>query len=257
MSETSEVVTKKNKKFQHWHKVSIWLMVYDAIAVCASYFIGLWLRFDGRYTMIPSEYLLAYAGFIPIYAAICIAVFWALRLYNTIWRFASYSELSRVMWSSIITSIIHTIGISTLFQRMPISYYLFGMMIQFVAVLGVRFSYRFILLERGRRASYLGKKDAKRVMVIGAGAAGQIILREVMHSEETEDRVCCIIDDNPNKWGRDIEGIPVIGGRDSILYAVGKYGIEKIYVAIPSSSAQDKRDILNICKETGFCNVRK
>ena len=252
MSETSKASTKK---FLHWHKISIWLMIYDIIAVCASYFIGLWLRFDGRYTAIPQEYLLTYAKFIPIYAIICVGVFAALRLYNTIWRFASYNELNRVTWSTIITSLVHIIGMNVFFRRMPISYYIFGMVIQFVAIAGIRFSYRFILLERGKRNSYLNRKDAKRVMVIGAGAAGQIILRELMHSEESEDRACCIIDDNQNKWGRDVEGVPVVGGRESILYAVGKYGIEKIYVAIPSSSAEDKREILNICKETG-CELK-
>ncbi len=92
-------------------------------------------------------------------------------------------------------------------------------------------------------------------MLIGAGSAGQIILRELMHAKESEDLVVCIIDDNRNKWNRDIEGVPIVGGRESILYAVGKYGIEKIYVAIPSCRAEDRREILNICKETG-CELK-
>lgn len=256
MSETQQAFEKmKNKKILHWHKVSIWLAIYDIIAVCVSYFAGLWIRFDCRYSQIPPHYFEAYLKFIPIYAVACLLVFMLLRLYNTIWRFASYNELGRVMTSSVITAIIHVFGITVFFERMPISYYLFGTMIQFVMILGVRFSYRFILLERGKRASYAKKADAKRVMVIGAGSAGQMILREIMHSSETDDRAYCIIDDNPNKWGRDIEGVPVIGGRDEILRGVEKYGIEKIYVAIPSSTAEEKRDILNICKETG-CELK-
>ena len=246
---------KREFKMMHWHKISFVLMAYDFIAVCAAYFIGLWLRFDGRFSMIPKEYLMPYAQFIIIYAAICLVVFTALRLYNTIWRFASYNELSRVMWSSFITCIIHIVGITVFFKRMPISYYLFGAVIQFVLILGVRFSYRFILLERGKREAYLKKADAKKVMVIGAGSAGQMILREIMHSSEADDRVVCIIDDNPNKWHRDVEGVPVIGGRDSIMYGVGRYGVEKIYVAIPSAKAEEKREILNICKETG-CEIK-
>lgn len=246
---------KRELKMMHWHKISFVLMAYDFIAVCVAYFAGLWLRFDGRFSMIPKEYLIPYANFIVIYAAICIVVFTALRLYNTIWRFASYNELSRVMWASFITCIIHIVGITAFYQRMPISYYLFGAVIQFMLVLGVRFSYRFILLERSKREAYLKKADAKKVMIIGAGSAGQMILREIMHSGETEDRVVCIIDDNPNKWHRDVEGVPVIGGRDSIMYGVGRYGVEKIYVAIPSAKAEEKRDILNICKETG-CEIK-
>ena len=256
MSETQQIFENmKNKKIKHWHKITMWLIAYDVIAVCASYFAGLWLRFDCRFSMIPEHYFKACLGFIPIYAVICIVVFYALRLYNTIWRFASYNELGRVMTSTVITTIIHIVGITIFFERMPISYYLFGAMIQFVAVLGIRFSYRFILLERGKRAAYAGKADAKKTMIIGAGAAGQMIIRELMHSHETADNVRCIIDDNPNKWGRDVEGIPVVGGRDEILKSVEKYEIEKIYVAIPSANALDKRDILNICKETG-CELK-
>lgn len=246
---------KREFKMMHWHKISFVLMAYDFIAVCAAYFVGLWLRFDGKFSMIPREYLMPYAQFIIFYAAICIVVFTCLRLYNTIWRFASYNELSRVIWSSVITAIIHTVGITVFLKRMPLSYYLFGAIIQFVLILGVRFSYRFILLERSKREAYLKKADAKKVMIVGAGSAGQMILREIMHSSETEDRVVCIIDDNPNKWHRDVEGVPVIGGRDSIMYGVGRYGVEKIYVAIPSAKAEEKRDILNICKETG-CEIK-
>ena len=114
---------KLKKPFhQHWQKVSVLLALYDMIAICASYFIGLWLRFDGRYTMIPIEYLKAYISFIPIYAVLCLGVFWGLRLYNTIWRFASYNELSRVIVASITTSLVHIVGIST-FQISILSLY--------------------------------------------------------------------------------------------------------------------------------------
>lgn len=256
MSETRQIFEEmKEKKIKHWHIITMWLIAYDVVAVCASYFAALWLRFDCRFSMIPEIYLNAYLGFVLIYAGICVAVFFGLRLYNTIWRFASYNELARVMTSSVITAIIHAVGITLFFERMPISYYIFGAGIQFVAVLGIRFSYRFILLERSKRAAHQDKTDAKNAMVIGAGAAGLMIIRELMHGRETSANVKCIIDDNPNKWGRDVEGIPVVGGRDEILKSVEKYGIEKIYVAIPSASAIDKRDILNICKETG-CELK-
>ena len=243
------------KQIQHWHKIGIFLTIYDVFAVCFSYFAALWIRFDGHFGLIPREYMNPYREFIPVYALICVVVFTVLRLYNSIWRFASYNELSRVIWSSLITSTMHTIMMTLFYKRMPLSYYLFGAVIQFVLVLGIRFSYRFILLERAKRDSYVKRADAKRTMVIGAGAAGQIILRELMHSNQTEDRACCIIDDNRNKWGRNIEGIPVVGGRESILYAVEKYKIEKIYIAIPSAKAEEKREILNICKETG-CELK-
>ena len=87
-------------------------------------------------------------------------------------------------------------------------------------------------------------------MIIGAGAAGQVILKELKSSDLVDAKACCIIDDNQNKWGRYMLGIPVVGGRDSILEAVEKYEIDQILFAIPTASPEEKRDILNICQET-------
>lgn len=246
---------RRGLHMEHWQFIAIYLVIYDIFSVSASYFIALWLRFDCRFSLIPEAHLHSYLGFICIYDVFCVVVFWFLRLYKSIWRFASYSELSRVIISSVITSIFHIVGMTTLFQRMPISYYFFGMMIQFFLVLGIRFSYRFILLERSRREKNNGDTYGSRVMLIGAGSAGQIILRDLNRAKETNERVCCIIDDNPNKWNRFIDGVPVVGGRDDILANAEKFKIDKIFVAIPSSTAEEKRDILNICKETG-CELK-
>lgn len=130
---------------------------------------------------------------------------------------------------------------------MPVSYYLSGLLIQFTLTLGVRFSYRFILLLRAK------KDDAgieKRVMLIGAGNAGQMILRDIRNTKEIDEKVYCFIDDDENKWDRYIDDVPVFGGRDRIMEAVDKFKIEKIYVALPSARPEDKREILRICNET-------
>ena len=97
--------------------------------------------------------------------------------------------------------------------------------------------------------------DGKRVMLIGAGIAGQMIIRDTFKAKENKDKIVCIIDDNVNKIGRFVEGIPVVGGRNEIPYCVKKYNIKKIYIAIPSASVQDKKEILEICKETG-CELK-
>ena len=128
-------------------------------------------------------------------------------------------------------------------------------MIQFGMTLMVRFAYRFVLLERSKRRKTEEIAKAKRVLLIGGGKAGQIILRDIKTAKELKDIVCCIIDDNPNKWGRYIEGVPIVGGRDDILSCVERYKIDKIIVAVPSATAEEKRDILNICKETG-CELK-
>lgn len=248
-----EMISRFPHQLKHWHIIALLLICYDIVAVNIAYFLALWFRFDCRVSVIPQTYFTAYLKFVPIYSIVCIAIFWILRLYQSVWRFASYSEMIRIIVATAVTSIVHIIGITVLFERMPISYYLVGIGIQFLLVLGVRFSYRFILLERSRRKGE--ETYTSRVMLIGAGAAGQIILRDSMKSKETNVKICCIIDDNSNKWNRYIEGVPVVGGREEILLNVEKYHIDKIFLAIPSASAEEKRDILNICKETG-CELK-
>ena len=243
---------KTTKKFvvQHWHKVVLCLVMYDILTMMGSYFFALWLRFDCHFSKIPETYFASWLSFAPIYAVFGVVIFWLLRLYQSIWRFASYTELKKVMFASLITAIFHVVCITAFWQRMPISYYLIGAGVQFVLVLFVRFIYRFIKLERQSRLIKLKSQKESRVMLIGAGAAGQIVLRDLHNAKESNSRICCIIDDNRNKWGRYIDGVPIVGGRDDILLNVEKYGIDRIFLAIPSASAAQRRDILDICKET-------
>lgn len=245
----------KQKKITHWHIVNMGLILYDIMAVNAAFFLALFLRFDCRISVIPKEYWGAFLKFAPIYTVVCIVIFWQARLYKSIWRFASYTELLRVSMATVVTGILHLIGITVLYQRMPISYYIFGIVIQFFAVLGIRFSYRFVLKLRSLQERKLNEATATNVMVIGAGQAGEIIVRELHLSTELTVNVCCIIDDNPNKWNRYIDGVPVVGNRDDIMTAVKNYHIDQILFAIPSASAENKREILNICKETG-CELK-
>jgi FlaA1/EpsC-like NDP-sugar epimerase len=231
--------------------------MYDIIVSAGSYFAALWLRYDLSFTKIPREYLKAYAYFMPIYIAAVFLVHGYNKLYRSIWRFASYSELKRVSFATAELAVIHTVLITVIFRRMPVSYYIVGAMLQFCLVIGIRFCYRFILLER-ERISERGKecdRRYKRVMLIGAGNAGQMIMRDIEQSTTLREKVVCIIDDNPNKWDRYIDGVQIVGGRDDILLSVQKYNVNAIYVAIPSASPEDRRDVLNICKETG-CELK-
>ena len=246
-------IKKKIEGFhlEHWHIIALGLMLYDALALGLSYLIALWLRFDLRYSMIERPYMEAWAAFLPFYVLFSLAVFWHLTLYKSLWRFASYSELLRASLATVICSVFHIIGITLFFRRMPISYYFIGAMLQYFAVLGIRFSYRFILLIRGVRA----KGIQSRIMIIGAGSAGQMLIRDIQRAREINGEVVCIIDDNQNKWGRLIDNIPVVGGRESILEAVDKFSVDQIFLAIPSATVAQRRDILQICNETN-CELK-
>ena len=253
-NEKNNILIRPHKLIEHWHKIAFFMMLYDVLVVNAAYFIALILRFDLKYSAIPKNYLSAYMHFAPIYTVISIAVFLGFKLYKSIWRFASYSELVQLFIANLVTSIIQIMGITYIFRRMPFSYYIWGAILQFLLMAVIRFSYRFVLLERSRlKSAKLGPEG--RVMIIGAGHAGQMLIRDIRHIREMNDVVVCIIDDNPNKWNRYIDGIPVAGGRDSILSNVEKYKVNKIYMAIPSASIEDRREILNICNETD-CELR-
>ena len=242
---------RRKKRIEHWEVVTGILMVYDFMTICFSYLLALLVRFDFKFSSIESQYLQGCYKSVVFYSLFCVALFWFLKLYKSIWRFASYSELLRVILATAISGLIYPLIMNLFVGGMPASYYVIGVVCQFCFTLGVRFSYRFILLLRSRTVK---KQSETNVMLIGAGSAGQMIQRDIVGAREINEKVACFIDDNPNKWGRYIDNVPVYGGRDTIMEAVKKFDIKKIYVAIPSAKPQDKRDILRVCDDTG-CEI--
>ena len=242
---------RRKKRIEHWEVVTGILMVYDFMTICFSYLLALLVRFDFKFSSIEPKYLQGCYKSVLFYALFCVILFWFLKLYKSIWRFASYSELLRVILATAISGLIYPLIMNLFVGGMPASYYVIGIVCQFCFTLGVRFSYRFILLLRSRTSK---KQSETNVMLIGAGSAGQMIQRDIVGAREINEKVACFIDDNPNKWGRYIDNVPVYGGRDTIMEAVKKFDIKKIYVAIPSAKPQDKRDILRVCNDTG-CEI--
>ncbi len=231
------------------------LMIYDLAAVTGAFFFALWFRFDCRFTEIPGEYLSAWLKFAPIYAVISVVVFGLFHLYQSIWEFASFVELQRIICASAVLAAIHTAVITLFFCRMPVSYYIIGVAIQFLLITVVRFSYRFVLLERRKNAKLSQNVIVSRVMLIGAGSAGHMILRDLHNVQNINERVCCIIDDDESKHGCYLDGVPIVGGKEDILLNAEKFKIDKIYLTMPSATHEQRRDILDICKETG-CHLK-
>ena len=230
------------------------MVLCDLFAAGASYFVVLWARYGFIFRDIPARFLSPCAWFVPFYAVFTIGVLWLFRLYRSVWRYASFTELIRILEASAITAVVHAVAISLIFRRMPLSYYFGGAILQTVLLVSIRFSYR--LIEHLRRTRWQNRDTAGRVMLIGAGDAGQMILRDMRQSRDPENKVVCIIDDDPGKQNRYIEGVLVVGGRENILSAVSKYRVNKIYLAIPSATAEEKRDILHICSETD-CELKQ
>jgi len=231
------------------------LGAYDFLAVCSAYFLALWMRFDFFYSHIEQKYLDAFSRFILFYGIFSVLILWLFRLYKTLWRYIGLRELVRTLGVSLLLSAVHAVAITLIFwHRMPISYYIGGAMIQASLLIGIRLSAR--LLNDWHKRRTLSHTDLSRVMLIGAGNAGQLILRDMVANPGTRDKVVCIIDDDAGKQNRYMDGIPIIGGRESILAGVEKYHVEKIFLAIPSATAEQKRDILAICSETN-CELKQ
>ena len=252
----------RKRRFEHWQIVAFLLMIYDVIAANAAYFLALFARYDFQYNDIPGRFLFSFYRFVPIYAVIVLAVFWLFRLYRSLWRFAGYTELLRSLGANIVASGLHALLISAIFykylppqlRRMPLSYYFGGLLIQIVLTAGIRFSYRIYLTWRDRIRNN-NDLTKSRIMIIGAGEAGRAIYRELEAVQESNMRVVCFIDDNPNKWGRYVDGVPIVGSRDDIMASVKKYHVDKIFIAIPRADLVTRRNLANLCSATD-CEVK-
>ena len=233
-----------------WVHRAILIMFVDALSVMVSYFLALLLRFDFIFSRIPVNYLEGYLWSMPYWILSTIVIFYICRLYHSIWRLASVAELRMIITAYLIIMVVDVAGMLFMHLRMPRSYYFMGYVLCFCMTAGTRFSYRLLRSYTNRKRQDEGKDEQDRIMIIGGGEAGQILIKELINSSRFHTKVCCVIDDNPNKRGRVLEGIPIVGDRNDILEMVEKYEVNHIIYAIPTSSAKTRKEILNICKET-------
>ena len=244
---------KKMNSNREWKEKAFLLAVADLITITGSYFFALLLRFDFTFSAIESKYVGGFLNSILLWSAVTIVVFYFCRLYHTIWSLASVTEILAIIKAYLILIPIYLLIIAFWEIDMPRSYYVMGYVINFCLTAGMRFSYRLLRLQ------YHGPhRDAKRedrIMIIGAGAAGQMLIKEMRSSPKLNTKVCCVIDDNPNKKGRFIEGIEIVGNRHDIVNMAEKYHITTIIYSIPSNDPADRKAILNLCKETK-CRLR-
>lgn len=249
-----EICKKATFHIHRWIKVALLMMIYDMAAGVLAYGMALWLRFDLRFSVIPGLYLRSWLSFSPFFMAITLIIFAALKLYRSVWRYVSYNELGRVLAGSLLCLIAQITGTCLFFHRMPVSYYIVGVFLQFLAAGGIRFSYRGMRIIYARVTANRNE-NLKRVMIIGAGEAGRMLIREISVAKPRRSKACCAIDDNPNKKGRMLDHVPIVGNRYDIPEMVEKYKIDRIIVAMPAAKAKHKKAILDICKETG-CELK-
>ena len=243
---------RKNKETSRlWMNKILLLVFFDVLTVLAAYFMALLLRFDFVFSSIPTEYIVAYAWSMPFWIISTIVVFYLCRLYHSIWKLASVAELQMTLTAYMILAVVYSAGMLFMDMQMPRSYYFIGYVLSFCMTTGIRFSYRLLRFYTNSHAEYRDNKEHDRVMIIGAGSAGQALIKEMINSKKIHTQVVCIIDDNPNKNGCVLEGIPVVGNRYDIPKMVGKYEVNRIIYAIPTVRGEDRKEILNICQDTG------
>ena len=228
-----------------WMKRAILLLFLDIVSLLVSYLAALLLRFDFIFSNIPREYLEGYFWSMPYWTVITVVVFYGFRLYHSIWRFAGLDEAKRIIWSYIALIFLYTAGIFAMDLRMPRSYFFIGYVFSILMTTALRFAYR-LIRSVTKNMENDGSTAVERVMIIGGGQAGQVLIRELQTSSHLHSKVC-----NPNKKGRLLEGVPIVGNRYDIEEKVKEYGITRIIYAIPATTGANRKAILNICKNTG------
>ncbi len=228
----------------------------DLISVAGAFFLALWIRHDFSISEIDLKYIETYSQTIFLWCFMSVAVFAAFKLYNRIWSYVSLDELFRILLSYAVLIILGYISVVVLKMDMPKSYYVFGVLLSLAFTVTTRFSYRAIR-KIATSLEELGTHNIKEnVMIIGAGEAGKSLINEFKTSSYlAKHKVRCFIDDSHGKIGKTLFGVPIVGDREYIPEAVKKYDINRIILAIPSISPQEKKEILHICSETA-CKVQ-
>ena len=228
--------------------------IIDIIAIVIAWYGALWMRFDFSIDRIPDNYLTTLNHFILPIILLTIAVYFPCRLYKSIWSFFSVHELMRVIIAYGILILVYGILILGFDFTLPRSVYVMATILSFCFAAGIRMAYRILRSINARYGQ--GSQKNKNTMIIGAGRAGSIVLRDLNISEHADTKVRCFIDDNPAKAGKDISGVPVVGNRNTIPDMVKKYNIDEIIFAIPTAGGKDKKDILDICKKQTQCDLK-
>lgn len=245
---------KRTEKNTQWHMRVILLLAGDIIAIMLSSFLALWLRFELVFADIDRIFLESIYQYAVINIICTIAIFYAFHLYTSLWKYASVNELVNITLAVVISGIVNAVGMRAFQNPVPRSYDILYTMFLLAMMIGIRFFYRFV---RFMKTEYFirNRKEIPNVMVIGAGDAGAAIVKELRLNETLKRRVCCMIDDDPAKKGKYVQGCLVVGGKKDIISAVERYGITQIIIAMPSAPKSTIKEIVDLCQHTE-CKIR-
>lgn len=232
-------------------------VIIDAICIFFSYWLAFVLKYADVRSGIPHYDIESFRACIPWITLICIAVFAVFRFYSTMWEFASLDELLQLFYGTTTACLIVTILGFTIFPRLlsvhrfPITVYVMAWVLTVFLVGGSRFSIRFISRVRRKRMIDRGPDGgSRRVMVIGAGEMGSMVIKDMKNAPQSKGIPVVAIDDDKKKRGTRIHSVKVAGGRESIPRIAVRYQVDEIILAIATAKQSDKREIINICSKT-------
>ena len=230
------------------------LFLLDVILIMGCMVGALWMRFDFSFTNIEPAFWNSVCSYMWINVICTVIINMVCKLYTSLWRFASLEELKNAIAAIILSSFMQFCGMKLLGLRVPRSYIFIYMMLLAVCIIVPRFSYRFFRIAYHNHEVIWQTKPVV-TMVVGAGAAGYMLVREMKNSKHLNRKVPCIIDDDPNKIGTYLQGIPIVGRKEDIPAMAKKYNIEEIIIAIPTLKDKEQRELLEICQETA-CKIK-
>ena len=224
------------------------LFIVDVLTIVVNAYLSLIIRHELHYSWIPQEYINSIKSYMLINIITTIVIFILMKLYKSVWSFASVHEFTLIFGACILSTAFQALGMQFLVLKVPRSYYIFYFFLLLMTTTVTRFSYR------GLRIVMHGlNRPEERIlntMVIGAGEAGSMIIHELKFSKHLNRKVVCVIDDNPSKNGKYLHGVPIVGNKDTIIEKAKEYNVDEIVLAIPSAGTKVTRDILRICNQT-------
>lgn len=228
------------------------LAVADVATIIFCTFFALWVRYDFKFLMVSkTAFWQSAIKLLPINIVSTVVIYILFQLYKSVWRYASADEMLKII-GAVISEGAFLIAVSFIFKiKVPRSYYLFYTLFLGMCTVAIRFSYRILRVLRTKGFFGGTPHNRKNVLIVGAGEAGNSILKEIEASRFVSMDVKCFIDDNLGVQGKVMRGVPIVGGREAITDAVTKYEIDEIIIAIPSASRKEIKSIVEICKETG------
>lgn len=224
------------------------LLLADLILIQAAGFFALYLRFDFQFLEIPNQYMNGAINYAAINTITTILLFVLFQLYKSVWRYASSNEVIKIIGASLSSAILQACGFFALNISMPRSYHIIYAVVLTCGLLCIRFSYRIIRMAQEQRLAR-GYDNRTKIMIVGAGEAGVMLIKELQTSQLVNSQVACVVDDDMGKRGKYLRGIKIEGGREDIPELVEKHSIEMIIIAIPSAKSADVKGILEICQD--------